>query len=321
MTLFAVRALKLKSQWSDRSWHGEVPFHCCFHEDKTPSLSINFDKGLYHCFSCNRAGHISQLYREVTGSSLYKDTGQSTDEFTRFAITHTYEYQEPDYTLLPSDAPMIIEGSVIPIREAPAAIHYLRNRGIPFSQADAMQMLYMEQGTINGTQFSKRLLIPIYERGFLLAIEGRDVTGTQSRKVLYPKDSSVSTLYEWDKLQKTQPLYIVEGLIDLAILRTDPFFHNSTTIFGASLSRRQLWLLNQCSHSIIIPDNDTAGRSTLRKLKEELSQPFSVLPIPRLGNIKDVGDIPKKLHTTVQALRSRGWSRTTIPSSSLIFTT
>ena len=30
---------------------------CPFHDDNNPSLSINNEKGLYHCFSCNAGGN------------------------------------------------------------------------------------------------------------------------------------------------------------------------------------------------------------------------------------------------------------------------
>lgn len=38
------------------------------HEDKTPSMSISVDKGLYHCFSCGIAGQTWQKYLENKGS-------------------------------------------------------------------------------------------------------------------------------------------------------------------------------------------------------------------------------------------------------------
>lgn len=40
----------------DTTVHQKTFYKCVFHEDKTPSLSINDKKGVFHCFSCNRAG-------------------------------------------------------------------------------------------------------------------------------------------------------------------------------------------------------------------------------------------------------------------------
>lgn len=36
--------------------NGESKVLCCFHDDKNPSLSINFEKGIYKCWSCGATG-------------------------------------------------------------------------------------------------------------------------------------------------------------------------------------------------------------------------------------------------------------------------
>ena len=36
--------------------NGEAKVLCCFHNDKNPSLSINFEKGIYKCWSCGATG-------------------------------------------------------------------------------------------------------------------------------------------------------------------------------------------------------------------------------------------------------------------------
>ena len=208
-----------------------------------------------------------------------------------------------------------MQGVTIPVRRSRECTSYLRKRGITFEVAEQMQMAYMESGYINKSVYRKRLLIPIYEKGELISVEGRDISGRQSTKVLYPKNSTVNTLYGLDTLDDSQPLYVVEGLLDLAVLRTDPHFANSTAIFGAQVTRRQVWLLNQFPQIILIPDNDKAGRGTTKKLIDELDYPFQILDVPCTGDIKDIGDIPTKLHTTVEALRKRGWGRSLVLSS------
>ena len=318
MVSFAVKRLNLRSNWSEKGWKGDVPFHCPYHTDKTPSLYINFQKGLYRCFGCDRGGHITQLYWDLTGQSLLRDTGQASDDFSRFAHAGI-KYEEPDYSTIGKEIRMTMKGAVVPAEQSREAMRYLRKRGISLEVARAMQMAYMEHGWIDGNpddlekepiEFNKRLLIPIYEKGVLVSVEGRDVTGDSDKKVIYPRNSSVSTLYDLDKLDRTKTIYGTEGLVDLAVLRTDSYFANSTAIFGAALGHRQLFLLNQFEDFVYIPDNDAAGRKTLAKLKDRLEKPFRVLDPPRLGDIKDIGDIPTKLHTTVEALRKRGWGST-----------
>ena len=40
--------LKIKSEW--------VKVRCCFHDDSTPSLSINMVNGHFRCFGCGAKG-------------------------------------------------------------------------------------------------------------------------------------------------------------------------------------------------------------------------------------------------------------------------
>lgn len=44
---------------------GEYTALCPFHDDHEPSLSVNFDKGTYHCFGCNSKGPISRLAQRL----------------------------------------------------------------------------------------------------------------------------------------------------------------------------------------------------------------------------------------------------------------
>ena len=42
---------------------------CCFHEDKTPSLIVTPDKGLWHCPGCGAAGNVIQFVARKEGIS------------------------------------------------------------------------------------------------------------------------------------------------------------------------------------------------------------------------------------------------------------
>ncbi len=45
---------------------------CLFHEEKTPSLSIDLEKGVFHCFGCDAGGGVkdfAQLVGEPLGST------------------------------------------------------------------------------------------------------------------------------------------------------------------------------------------------------------------------------------------------------------
>lgn len=96
--------------------------------------------------------------------------------------------------------------------------------------------------------------------------------------------------------------------MDLFVLKTDDYFNNSTCIFGASISDRQLELLKDFKQVVYIPDSDNAGMKVLDKLKD-LGDNISYLKLPEEINgvkIKDIGDIPKT-NITVNQLRTHNW--------------
>jgi len=42
---------------------------CCFHDDKTPSLIVTPEKGLWHCPGCGAAGNVIQFVARKEGIS------------------------------------------------------------------------------------------------------------------------------------------------------------------------------------------------------------------------------------------------------------
>lgn len=59
------------SQYVQLKKSGQNHFaHCPFHEDKTPSFSVNEKKQIYHCFSCGRGGNVFSFLQEMEGISF-----------------------------------------------------------------------------------------------------------------------------------------------------------------------------------------------------------------------------------------------------------
>jgi len=285
-----------------------LPVHCPFHDDKTPSLYVHLEEGLYRCFSCKRQGSIESLFKEYVGESIYKTLGISYNEFSAYASRP--KQAAPDFEKLDKDVRITLEGDIVSFASSPAVMGYLRKRGISSRVAASMQFRFTELAYINKSRFENRLLIPIYEKDQLISIEGRDITGLQKPKVLYPRGSSVNSLYELDKLDTEEPLYVVEGLMDLALLRAYPEFKNSTAIFGAALTQRQLYLLRKFSKIIVIPDNDSAGEGTIETLQNNRMSNAYYLKVPSSYNgidIKDVGDLVMKGRIPISELIHRKW--------------
>ena len=321
--------------------HNSIMGHCPFHTDKHPSFSVDLDRALCHCFSCGYNGKLRGLFREITGHSINKELGikwEAQDEAT--FVNPFKETVKEDLSATP-DVHIALDGAFIPVDKDPDVCKYLMKRCIPVSVAKSMRMSFATMARSFDTfepnnkdqmvYFTKRLVIPIYERGKLLSCEGRDIYGKEYyynmlrrkgmnpdeheyKKCIYPRGASTSTLYDIDKLDSSRRLYFVEGIMDLAVLRTDSFFNtkNSTAVFGASISERQRYFLKQFDFTYVI-DNDLAGWLSLRRLMEALKEApikrdwkFVVPPFHDQG-VKDVGDIPVKTGKTIEQCRKAHW--------------
>ena len=50
---------------------GKNYWACCpFHEEKTPSFSVDPEKGLYHCFGCKEGGNVFTFLEKMEGLSF-----------------------------------------------------------------------------------------------------------------------------------------------------------------------------------------------------------------------------------------------------------
>lgn len=321
--------------------HNSIMGHCPFHTDKHPSFSVDLDRALCHCFSCGYNGKLRGLFREITGHSINKELGIKWEAQDEAKFVNPFKETVKEDLSAPPDVHIALDGAFIPVDKDPDVCKYLMQRCIPVSVAKSMRMSFATMARSFDTfepnnkdqmvYFTKRLVIPIYERGKLLSCEGRDIYGKEYyynmlrrkgmdpdeheyKKCIYPRGASTSTLYDIDKLDSSRRLYFVEGIMDLAVLRTDSFFNtkNSTAVFGASISERQRYFLKQFDFTYII-DADLAGWLSLRRLMEALKEApikrdwkFVVPPFHDQG-VKDVGDIPVKTGKTIEQCRKAHW--------------
>lgn len=315
ITIQAIRYMNLRVKGEIYPSTDEVMVRCPIHGgingDKNPSCGINLKNGVYNCFACGSHGSIESMFYKVTGENLYKALGIKNDPFSNFARNQLYEnisFESEEIEDLKVQIQFDID-STIPAYESELARKYLIKRGISEEVSYEANMRYSDDIMINGKQFGKRLLIPIYEKHNLISIEGRRILDNDEIKVLYPKNSSVNTLYDLDNLDFEKPVYCVEGLMDMFVMRNCKELRNSTCIFGACLTNRQKLLLQKFKKLIYSPDQDTPGLAVLDKLKEIQNGNIYYLRLPKEINgnpIKDIGDLPK-YNLTINDLIARKW--------------
>jgi DNA primase len=71
---------------------GRLMGRCPFHEERTPSFSVNPAKGMYYCFGCGKGGDVFTFVRETQGLDF---TGAVEWLGERFRISLEYEESAP----------------------------------------------------------------------------------------------------------------------------------------------------------------------------------------------------------------------------------
>ena len=61
---------------------------CPFHDDRSPSLSVSKDRGLYRCFACGAGGDAIKFVREYTGAG-FVDAVETVAELSNFPLQRT----------------------------------------------------------------------------------------------------------------------------------------------------------------------------------------------------------------------------------------
>ena len=69
---------------SGRNWMGVCPFH----QEKTPSFSVNAERQFYHCFSCKAGGDVFKFVQESEKVGFLEAVEQvATKQGIRQALT------------------------------------------------------------------------------------------------------------------------------------------------------------------------------------------------------------------------------------------
>ncbi len=264
-------------------------FSSPFREDKKPSMILYTENFFCIDFAGDWKGSLFKLFRELTGESLfnYFNIGNTFLMDKTFENVLQKEKKRDSFKDLTKVEIKQSGASPEPVNLYPKALEYCEVRGITKEAIDYFKIEYAENCIVNNTSYVSRLCIPIEHEGSLISYEGRDITGEAPRKVLYPKKSSVGTLFNFDRLDLTQPVVVVEGLMDLIRV----WIHitkNVTTPFGVWLTDTQEQLFNQIPHIILLPDRDKGGDTLISKFDEFYQNEFYIATLPVEGS--DPGD-------------------------------
>lgn len=273
---------------------------CCpFHNEKTPSFTINDEKGFYHCFGCSAHGDAIRWmtdYRNLPFMDAVKElaaqAGMEVPASDPQAAKKAEQRAGLHDVMAAAQKWFVQQFQSI---EGAAAREYLQRRGIrediirqfgfgfaPDSRGGLKKALdqfgepaLIEAGLLIAVddkepydRFRGRLMIPIRDRrGRVIAFGGR-IMGDGEPKYLNSPDTPLfdkgRTLYNLDlcgpAARQADQVIVVEGYMDVIAL-SQAGFGNSVAPLGTALTETQLAMLwRMAEKPLLCFDGDAAGQ-------------------------------------------------------------
>jgi DNA primase len=273
---------------------------CCpFHNEKTPSFTINDEKGFYHCFGCSAHGDAIRWMTDQRGLAFMdavKELADAAGMEVPAADPHAAKQAEARAGLhdVMAAAQEWFVAQLVGLDGA-VARDYLAKRGLntntikdfgfgfaPDSRGklrealksfgDAMLieagLLILVEDKEPYDRFRGRLMIPIRDpRGRVIAFGGR-ILGDGEPKYLNSPDTPLfdkgRTLYNLDKCspasRQTGRVIVVEGYMDVIAL-AQAGFADTVAPLGTALTEQQLTMLWRMTEKpLLCFDGDNAGQ-------------------------------------------------------------
>ncbi|HET6537861.1 MAG TPA: DNA primase [Sphingopyxis sp.] len=273
---------------------------CCpFHNEKSPSFTINDEKGFYHCFGCSAHGDAIRWMTEHRGLGFM-------DAVKELAAEAGMDVPAPDpRAAQKAEAQASLRDVVqaasdwfthqLNIGSGTKARDYLDRRGIseatrrafgfglaPDSRSALKEALHkfpasmlIEAGMLIAVddkdpydRFRGRLMIPIRDaRGRVIAFGGR-ILGDGEPKYLNSPDTPLfdkgRTLYNLDKAspasRRTHRVIVVEGYMDVIAL-AEAGIADAVAPLGTALTEQQITMLwRMVPVPVLCFDGDAAGQ-------------------------------------------------------------
>lgn len=300
---------KVKLKHNGKEFSGLCPFH----NEKTPSFTVNDQKGFYHCFGCAAHGDIITFTMEKEGLEFKDAVVQLAEEYS---IAIPQVEQRPtqsndvgrEFLILEKICEFFEKNLTLSI--GTVALQYLQNRGIsadfikkfrlgfaPNSYEALIDFLQSQQFSENEiaktgvvglnnqkklySKFRNRVIFPITDKkNRVIAFGGRTITDDMP-KYLNSAETNIfkksQTLYNAFLARKAifskQYAIVVEGYMDAISLYSNGV-QNVVAGLGTALGKDHIQELFYMTDKIVIClDGDSAGIKAAKRVSE-LVLPF-----------------------------------------------
>ena len=248
--------------------YGRYHVLCPWHPERTASLSVNTEKGLFHCFGCGASGSVIDLVARFEKVSPKEAAAMLSNDF---GISETSSFRSDAVTVNARvnewKSKKEINTISIPydLRELPSGYRELSKRAI-------------ENFSLSLTDHG--VFIPHYDLGGrIIGYSVRRSDGMHPKylnSVGFPKGIPYGTYQNKEEIIKRGFAIVVEGQID-AITLWDRGYPNVVSLMGSSMTEPQAHLLlSLTTRLILLFDGDKPGRIGAARTSRRWGSCFSI---------------------------------------------
>ena len=288
---------------------------CCpFHDEKTPSFTVSPGKGFYHCFGCGAHGTAIGFLMEFDHMSFVEAIESLAASMGVDVPRSESDKPARRYDELFSLLDTVARHWQTCLKETPAAVEYVKQRGIVGSTAKRFGIGYAPDGWSNVLdkfgkseeatekllatgliirkdngqhydRFRDRIIFPIRDaRGRTIGFGGRTLGDGEPKylnspeTVLFHKGRELYGLYEARQaLRSIEQLVVVEGYMDAVALARHGIDFAVATLGTATTPEHLNRLFRLTENVCFAFDGDRAGRKAAWRALE------NALPLIREG--------------------------------------
>ena len=292
---------------------------CCpFHDEKTPSFSVNQKQQFYHCFGCKASGNAITFLMEYLGLdfiSTVEELGSLCGVKISKENSPVQKSKRKHLNETINFAAAYYEQQLRKSESRQKAIDYLKGRGISGESAKIFRIGYAPEGwnnLINAhrnqglnninlketglvaegknniyDRFRERIIFPIRNRrGSVIGFGGRSIGEQQPKYLnspetyLFQKGHELYGLFESLNYSRPKQIFVVEGYLDVISLY-QAGIKNTVATLGTAISKIQIEkLFKETAKIQFCFDGDLAGQTAARKALD--------LSLPLLKNDRQV---------------------------------
>mgnify|MGYP003113960737 FL=1 len=260
----------------DEKQNDEFVGLCPFHNETRPSFTGNFEKGVYHCKSCDAKGHAHDFLKHFgCDMSKFKNGQTNPSEVNQI---HLKKHINKEKNKLTNNHLIELKTTISDNNDI--------NVKLPEKLANRYTQKAKEELLIKYQHSKSRLVFPITDEiGKVVQIyyhkpKPHFQKGIPFKAQIYPKhlikDYNPNTAVFW-----------VEGLKDVLTMRSIGYQAISST--NGQAIPKDLSLLENFNHIVVVPDNDEHGYKFRNKVAQRLMEEFG-----RDVGVADWNELEKK---------------------------